>query len=78
MSERGGDATEGRNQPDTTSINSSITGQGGKAEAGGMFAKPPLPSPNTSQHQHLPNSKSTPALHHLGNICKFRKKLGIK
>lgn len=64
----------GRNQADTTSITSSIAGGGGGAQGSvtgpmnaQMFAKPPLPSPNG---QHLPNSKSTPALHHVGNICK--------
>lgn len=66
MSEREGS----RNQADTTSITSSIAGQGSiNGGVGAMFAKPPLPSPN-SQQQHLPNSKSTPALHHVGNICK--------
>lgn len=73
MSEREGGAG-GRNQADTTSITSSIAGGGGgQGSVTGpmnaqMFAKPPLPSPNGQQH--LPNSKSTPALHHVGNICK--------
>lgn len=35
---------------------------------GGDNPKPPLP--NQSQQQLL-NSKSTPALHHVGNIGKF-------
>lgn len=59
-----------RNQADTTSITSSIAGQGSitGGGVGPLFAaKPPLPSPNG---QHLPNSKSTPALHHVGNICE--------
>lgn len=74
MSEREG-APGARNQADTTSITSSIAGQGSITGAAGggqmgaaMFAaKPPLPSPNG---QHLPNSKSTPALHYVGNICE--------
>lgn len=72
MSEREGAGA--RNQADTTSITSSIAGGGqgsvtGAVPLGPMFAaKPPLPSPNNSQQ--LPNSKSTPALHHVGNICE--------
>lgn len=77
MSEREGGAVAGaRNQADNTSITSSIAGGGQGSVTGAMgpmavntmFAKPPLPSPNGQQH--LPNSKSTPALHHVGNICK--------
>lgn len=80
MSEREGGApvAGARNQADTASINSSIAGgapgsvtgapmSAAAAQMGAaMFAKPPLPSPNSQQH--LPNSKSTPALHHVGNI----------
>lgn len=79
MSEReAAAAVGGRNQADTTSITSSIAGQGSITGGGSvgpmggpsaMFAKPPLPSPNSQQY--LPNSKSTPALHHVGNICEY-------
>lgn len=62
-----------RNTSDTISITSSVAAAGSSngpsgGVASSMFAKPPLPSPN---NQHLPNSKSVPALHHVGNICKI-------
>lgn len=68
MSEREGGPGGGRNQSDTTSITSSIAGQGSISGgvSAGMFTKPPLPSPNSQMM--MPNSKSTPQLHHVGNI----------
>lgn len=35
----------------------------------GIDTKPPLPSPSASSQQLMNNSKSVPALHHVGNIA---------